>query len=286
MLRGLAEYSMSGRRQAATVAILFGLIPVLNVLSGAVVALVTLRRGASEGLLVLLWAALPAGLQWLVGDSSALFMIVGALLAAGLLKSSGSWSKVLALMTLLALLTQLSLSLQPAYMAQVSQVIEQMISEGQGIQLASSGSGETALASSDEAVTLLLRFYGFYHFVIFMVCLCIARHWQAMLYNPGGYQEEFHSLRLDPRFAGLLLALLLAGELGVSPFAGWVPLFCMAPLVNGIALIHFVVGRRKTGMNWLILAWLFTLFMAPVVIILGFADAFADLRKRFAPEQK
>jgi hypothetical protein len=61
MLRGLAEYAMSGRRQAATVAILFGLVPMLNVLSGSVVALVSLRHGLTEGLLVLLWAALPGG---------------------------------------------------------------------------------------------------------------------------------------------------------------------------------------------------------------------------------
>lgn len=284
MLRGLADYSMSGRRQAATVAILFGLIPMLNVLSGAVVALVTLRRGVAEGLLVLLWAALPAGLQWLVGDSSALFMIVAALLSAALLRASESWSKTLALLVFLAWLTQLSLPLQPTYVAQVSEVIEQMMDEGQTVQLAAEG--EVAMATSEEVVTLLLRFYGLYHFVIFMLSLCIARHWQALLYNPGGFRQEFHALRLDPRLAGFLLALLLAGELGVSPLDTWVPLFCLAPWVNGIALVHFVVAQRKLGLNWLILAWLLAVFLAPAAIILGFADSFANLRRRLAPEQK
>ena len=76
-MRGLAEYVMSGRRQAATVAVLFGLIPMLNLLSGAVVALVMLRKGTQEGFLIMMWALLPAGLQWLVGDTAAVFMVVG-----------------------------------------------------------------------------------------------------------------------------------------------------------------------------------------------------------------
>lgn len=284
MLRGLAEYSMSGRRQAATVAILFGLIPMLNVLSGSVVALVALRHGLTEGLLVLLWAALPAGLQWLVGDSSPLLMLVGALLTALMLRRSESWPQTLVLMTVLAWATQVSLYLQPAYVAQVSGIIEQMMREGGSVQLADGS--EVATASSEDVVALLLRFYGAWHFALIMLCLSIARHWQALLYNPGGFRKEFHALRLDPRFSGVLLALLLAGELGVPPLDTWVPLLCMAPMVNGLALVHFVVDQRKLGVNWLVLAWLFALLMAPAVIVLGFADSLANLRKRLAPGPK
>src|SRR5690606_16869404 len=262
MLRGLAEYAMSGRRQAATVAILFGLVPMLNVLSGSVVALVALRHGLSEGLLVLLWAALPAGLQWLVGDSSPLMMLVGALCTALLLRQSSSWPRTLVLMTLLAWLVQLSLYLQPAYVAQVTAIIEQMLSEG--VQVATEDG--VAVASGQDVVALLLRFYGAWHFALFMVCLAVARHWQALLYNPGGFRKEFHALRLDPRFTGVLLALMLAGEMGVSPLDTWVPLLCMAPLVNGLALVHFVVYQRKLGVNSLVLAWLFALLMAPAFI--------------------
>src|SRR5690606_27778433 len=77
LMRGIVEYAMSGRRQAATVAVLFGLIPMLNLLSGAVVALVILRKGMQDGLLVLLWALLPAGLQWVIGDTMPVFMLIG-----------------------------------------------------------------------------------------------------------------------------------------------------------------------------------------------------------------
>jgi|Laugresp1bdmlbsn_1035097.scaffolds.fasta_scaffold06102_3 hypothetical protein len=284
MLRGLAEYSMSGRRQAVTVALLFGLLPMFNLLSGAVVALVTLRKGWQEGFLVLLWALLPAGLQLLLGDASPVFMLCAALLTAQLLRTSSSWPKVLMLMTALGLLAQLSLSVQPSYVAQVTQVIDQMMAEGKTLQLADAGQMSSATVA--DVVAMLLQFYGSYHFVIFAVCLILGRHWQALLYNPGGFRQEFHALRLDPRFAGLLLALLLAGELGLAPLNAWVPLFCMAPLLNGLALIHHVVAQRKSGMNWLILAYLAALLMAPAIILLGFADSFANIRKRLQPEAK
>lgn len=281
MLRGLAEYSMSGRRQAVTVALLFGLMPMLNVLSGAVVALVTLRKGWQEGFLVLLWALLPAGLQWLLGDASAVFMLIAALVTAQALRSSSSWPGVLVLMTILGLLVQLSLAWQPAYVAQVTTIIEQMLAQDTTLQEAAAL--ETGTASAADVVDLLLRFYGALHILVFVGCLAIARHWQALLYNPEGFRLEFHALRMDPRVMGVLLALLLAGELGLPPLNGWVPVFCMAPLINGLALIHHVVARRKLGVNWLVLTYLFTLLMAPAVIVLGFADSFANIRKRLNP---
>lgn len=284
MLRGLAEYSMSGRRQAVTVAILFGLVPMLNVLSGAIVALVTLRKGSQEGFLVMLWALLPAGLQWVVGDASGVFMLLTALLTGHILRSTQSWQIVLLVITAVGLLTQLSLALQPAYVAQVTAVISQMMAEGRSLQFAEAG--QMAEASPEQVVALLLHFYGAYHIVLFTACLILGRYWQALLYNPGGFKQEFHSLRFDMRIMGVVLALLALGQLGVAPFSNWVPLFTLLPLINGLALIHFIVARRKMGMNWLILTYLILFVMAPAIIALGIVDAFADIRKRLKPEQQ
>ena len=101
-MRGLAEYVMSGRRQAATVVVLFGLIPMLNLLSGAVVALVGLRKGPQEGFLMMMWALLPAGLQWLVGDTAPVIMVVGVAVLAYALRRTQSWPQVLLLATVIA----------------------------------------------------------------------------------------------------------------------------------------------------------------------------------------
>jgi hypothetical protein len=283
MLRGVAEFTMSGRRQAVTVAILFALVPLLHILSGAVVALVTLRKGWQEGFLVMLWALLPGLLHMYAGDASPVFMLVAALLTGQLLRSSQSWQAALALLTVLGLATQLSLALQTQYLAQVTQMFEQMLAEGRSMQLADAE--QMSGASAADLVALLMYYYGTYHMAVFVACMALARHWQALLYNPGGFRQEFHALRLDARFAALLLALLAAGQAGVQPLAGWVPLFCVAPLVAGIALCHNVLAQRRMGLNWLVLVYLLALLVTPAVIALGFVDSVANLRKRLKPTE-
>ncbi len=281
MLRGIAEFTMSGRRQAVTVAILFALVPLLHLLAGAVVALVTLRKGWQEGFLVMLWALLPALLHLYSGDASPVFLLVAALLGGQVLRSSQSWQAALALLTVLGLATQLSLALQTQYLAQVTQMFEQMLAEGRSLQMAEAG--QMGNASAAELVDLLMYFYGTYHMAVFVACLALARHWQAQLYNPGGFRQEFHSLRLDPRFGGLLLALLVAGEAGLQPLDAWVPLFCVAALVNGLALCHFIVAQRRMGVNWLVLVYLLALLVTPALVALGFIDSVANIRKRLKP---
>lgn len=280
MLRGLAEYAMSGRRQAATVAVLFGLIPLLNLLSGAIVALVTLRKGWQEGMLVVLWALLPASLHWLAGDTSPVLMLVGAWMLAGALRRTESWSNVLLLATGLGLLLQLSLALQPGYVAQVEELFSRMLAEGQALPPAEMDG--TPVANAADMVALLLSFYGAYHILVFATCLMIGRSWQAGLYNPGGFRQEFHHLRFDPRIMAVLLALVLGGIAGIAPLAGWLPLFCMAPLFAGLAVIHQVVAARQLGMGMLVLAYGVLLLMAPAIVMLGFVDSAVDIRKRLA----
>ena len=68
-MRGLAEYVMLGRRQAIIIVLLSGFFPLLYFISAAVIALVTLRKGQAEGLILLLWSLLPAGMMWAMGDS-------------------------------------------------------------------------------------------------------------------------------------------------------------------------------------------------------------------------
>jgi hypothetical protein len=55
-MRGLASFIMRGRLQAVLVIALAAILPVLNIFSGAVLALVTLRKGSQEGMLNLLIA--------------------------------------------------------------------------------------------------------------------------------------------------------------------------------------------------------------------------------------
>jgi hypothetical protein len=61
-----------------------------------------------------------------------------------------------------------------------------------------------------------------------VMCLLLARYWQAALYNPGGFGSEFRALYYPPAVA-VVLALLAIGlaSLGLE-FRTWA-LICVTP---------------------------------------------------------
>jgi hypothetical protein len=272
-MRGLAGYAMHGRRQAIIVVVLTGLFPILYCLSAAVVALVNLRKSATEGLIILLWSLLPAGLFWIAGDSTPAILMLGTTILAQALKYFESWSKVVMLGTVLGILTQLSLAWQGAYVAQLVSMMDELI-------ILQQNQGVIVEYSADEVAGLFLGIYGAYHFVTVISCLVLARWWQAVLYNPGGFKTEFHQLRLEPGFAILLAGFILAALAGVPPLDSWLVIMSIAPLLSGLALMHYIVAYRKLGFNWLILAYLLALFISPIVILLGLIDSVMNFRKR------
>lgn len=276
-MRGLAEYAMQGRRQAATVAVLFGLIPVLNLLSGAVVALVTLRKGPQEGLLIMMWALLPAGAQWLIGDTTPVIMVIGVMLLALLLRRTQSWQQVLVFTTLLGVVVQLALPLSPEYAANAEQMLDAALQQNAATLQAEGVTPEEVKAG---LLPLWMSMYGTVYVMVFSACLMIGRSWQAQLYNPGGFQQEFHNLRLSPRKMLVLVVLFSLGLTGIQPFVGWTFIFTVAPILCGLALAHYVVAERKLGVGVLVLTYLMALIMTPLIIVVGLADSLFDIRKR------
>jgi hypothetical protein len=156
-MRRLAEYTMSGRRQAVITAVLLGMIPVLNLLSAAIVALVTLRKGWAEGFLVMLWALLPAGLQWLAGDTAAVIALLAVVPLASGLRLTQSWPKTVLAAVVVGGVLQLSLAVQTGYVTRVEALMEQMLAQGMNFQLPQDGVMTTA--SAQQMVELFLSFY-------------------------------------------------------------------------------------------------------------------------------
>ena len=275
-MRAFAEYVMHGRRQAIIVVLLCGFFPMLYFASAAVVGLVNLRKGWQEGLIVLLWAMLPAVFLWQVtGDTMPVVLMPGIMLLALVLRSSGSWRQAILVATGLGLAVQLSLAFQPGFLAEwesfANQVIEAQLRQGAEVQY-----------SANQLVELLLMIYGASHAVTMLVCLVLARWWQALLYNPGGFRQEFHQLRFDPRVMLAVLGLLLLGLAGVEPFDDWMAVLSIPAMFGGLAAMHGIVAARKLGTHWLVLGYLTLLLMYPAVVALGVMDSVFDLRKRIS----
>ncbi len=285
-MRGLAEYIMRGRKEATLVVAIAAAIPLLFWFSAAALALVILRRGLSEALPVLVWGILPA-LAWaIVGDLTPLLVIAGAGAMAVLLRQRSDWAPVLVVAVplgvayALALLAVLNEPLQQLA-TQIRDMLPDMLS-GMSGEL-----GETDRAQLEALlVPLLAGLMGAVHMLMALISLMIGRSWQARLYNPGGFRQEFHQLRLSPLVAVGLLALTLIGpqwsELAlVSPIAS-VPL-----LLAGLALIHGVIGLRGLGTAWLVAMYVMFAFVAqliyPLIMFLAFVDSLFDFRSRMRP---
>ena len=286
-MRGLAEYIMRGRREATLAVAIAAAIPLLFWISAAAVALVVLRRGLSDALPILAWGLLPAVVWAAVGDLTPLLVIGGSAGLAAVLRQGNDWVRVLLLAVplgavyALALLMALSEPLQAlasGFREMLPELLEQM-----GVQL--DEANRAALLSRLDAlmIPILGGVLGAMHALMAVLGLMIGRYWQAGLYNPGGFRQEFHQVRLSPLVSiGLLALVILAPQWPslamLSPVAS-VPL-----LLAGFALVHGVVGARNLGKGWLIgtyvLFVLFLRFAYPLIMFLAFVDSLFDFRSR------
>lgn len=88
-----------------------------------------------------------------------------------------------------------------------------------------------------------------------VVTLLIARWWQALLYFPGAFRQEFYLLRLPRWLAGLALAailVLLLGQGETQPLLrDLLFLSLMMYLFQGLSAAHRIVAGRKLSRAWL-----------------------------------
>ena len=278
-MRALAVFAMAGRRQAVQAAMLLGVLPVINFLSAPVVALVFLRSGRNEGLIVLAWAVLPA-LGWAVaGDMIPLLLLIGISILALVLRSTGSWEVTVLSGIGVGIGAQLGMTLRPELLQLLQQQIELVMSSPEM-------QGQMTPLTPEQLQQMLRIFFGTMLMFLSLVLLMMARSWQAKLYNPGGFREEFHRFRLSWKSsAGLLLMFVLAG-LG-TPILQQMSLFFVVPLLfAGVALVHGMAGLKK----WpgAVLVIFYALLLSPVVtqivVFAAIADSWYDFRSRLRPK--
>ena len=281
-MRALAEFIMRGRTQAILVVAGGALLPMLFWLSAAAGSLVLLRRGLSDALGILVWALLPAIGWWWFGEPRTLLVVVGALALALVLRTSVSWVKVLLASVLVGVVFGLvlgSLFAEPiqAVAAELHKLMPQFM-----------GSGWEQLSADEQAqvlglvVPVLTGLMASLLQIVTLLCLVLGRYWQASLYNPGGFGEEFRALRLPLWMAALLVAgMLLGPSLGLPMLA---PL-CSVPLVfAGVALVHGLVAAKRLARFWLVGLYvtlvLFMQLVYPLLMVLAIVDSLFDFRGR------
>ncbi|MAY43013.1 MULTISPECIES: hypothetical protein [unclassified Neptuniibacter] len=278
-MRALAELVMKGRKQAAFVAVIAALLPLLYWVSAAVIALVALRKGPQDGAGVLVWAVLPAGAWAYSGDPTPLAVMVGVFILAVALRQAANWSTVLMVALPVGALAGVGLGLAlEGLLGQVIEATEKFLLQS------ASQSTESITLDKEHLKLLLLGGLASVHTAIMLLCLILARSWQSGLYNPGGFQKEFHQLRLPLKYTGVLIGVLALSSLLDLSFMRWLPLMLLPWIFAGFALVHGSLAKRDLGRSWLIVFYLSVVLMGPYVItLLVFAaviDSLVDIRAR------
>lgn len=284
-MRVLAEFVMKSPGRALGAAAVTAFIPMLSLVSGAIVALVWLRMGPAQGIKVLLAAALPGIYYWVAGSSpEVLLAVVGAAVLAEILRSKSSWSRVLLVSAFLAALVALTVKWLDEELQ--LQIIDLLLDQG--------GLAENYdLNTFDEeqlAAMLGWLFNGVItsvQLLMLIASLVLARWWQAVLYNPGGFKVEFQSIRL-PLWSAVILPLVLvfiaSGQTWLLPA---LPVLLVPYLIAGIALVHGVFSIKNYNSFWLGLLYVLLVFTQPymslLLVLIALADSVVNIRYRLAP---
>ena len=286
-MKALAQFVMRGRFQALLVTVIGAGSLLFSPISAAVLALVTLRKGVGEGAWLLFWALLPAGsLIFLYGDSGPLSLLVSAAVLAWVLRATVNLPLAVLACVPMGALTGLALVAFAgtyldqivAYFGEFLATLERQLSQGE----------QTVVLARPTAVQVA-GMMGAGTGMSAVLCLFLGRYWQAALYNPGGFGEEFRTLRYPPAVAaGLALGMIALASLGPE-YRTWA-MICALPLsFAGIALVHARVKHRGQGAGWLTGFYLGWLFFDPVKLVVVFAavaDSWMDFRQRWADRER
>ena len=244
-MRALAEFVMRGRYHAIGASVVGACLPLLNWLSTAIVSLVILRKGAAEGAVVLLWTLLPLVVALYLFrdpasgiDPNSVIMLFGTAIMAYVLRLTLSWELTLATAVILSAIGSLIFEYSAA---EVLAMIVQVYMDYSTVDL-----------TQEVATKAIVGFFAMGFAYVMFVLLVIARWWQSQLYNPGGFQKEFHELRITPRLSAGIVVLMIICLVFNDSLGRWIPLLTVPLMIAGLALVHWGFSYRKMSTNWVV----------------------------------
>lgn len=301
-MHALARFTMRGPATAALVvaaaAVLALLFPPVLLLSGATLSLVTLRQGLQQGFTVLAIATAGGSLlSWLTIGSPLPLLSLGLVHWLPVLALATVWRTTISLavtLRLMALLGGLGVIAvyailgDPAtwWLAIVDQILPQLDT---GSPLSTPSAQEQLRAFFVAWAPLMPGQLVASLLLWVLASLLLGRWWQALLYNPGGFGDEFRQLRLGQTLALITMAVTLLAWLlpmvGIAVFlANLAVILGLIFLIQGIAIAHALVVKLGLSKGWLIAFYcLLLILLLRLVIVLSLIDTWLDFRARAKP---
>lgn len=288
----LPTFIMRGRMQAMIVASALALlslkIPPVSVVSSATVALVTLRLGAFEGLYVLICSSVAAGLLGMLALGSYQFALMYVLvlwlpvwLIAIVLREGRHLSLAVEIAVFLGIGGVIGLYLyavEPAAMWKL--MLTQMVPANAGPE-----------ADVERTINVLIHYMtgivAAGSVFSLLLGLFLGRWWQANLYNPGGFKQEYLALSTKPRMTLISLAVVsvaFASSGAVAEVAKNITILLFILFtVTGTSVVHTVFAKKSLG-RYMVPMLYITLFLIPhatlLVVLVGLVEPWLDLRKK------
>ena len=298
----MAGYIMKGRVQAMTVvsslALLSLLFPPVSIVSSASVALVTLRRGANEGLYILIISCLATALMGMLLFGSYQFALLYGLvlwfpvwLISIVLREGRHLSGAIEIAVVLGALGVIGFYLYhpaPAVLwnSVLNQMLQPMLDNSADVPVEDVRQSVERFSHLMTGAIAAGSVYGM------LFGLFLGRWWQAVLYNPGGFKAEYLALRTHPQLAMativvVAMALILSGVVAEICWNIVVLLFVLYTII-GTAVLHDSFAKMKNA-RFMVPFLYITLVMIPhvaiAVAIFGLGDTWLNLRNRISNKE-
>lgn len=291
-MKALASYIMRGPLQAAmfvsATAILSLILPFVNYLSGAAVALVTLRRGVGAGLVVLASSMVIFGVFAffvskvpdlpiaVVGFAVLLVLVWGLSVVLRYTRSlPNTLLSTVALGFVFVLILYAVTDPVPLWQNAITEFFAPVLDKADE-------QSKTALITQIAETSRYMTGFVAAAFVLnCAVCLFLGRWWQALLYNPGGFQQEFHNLKFTQVFAAVTAVIGVASYVTDRNSALAADLFSVALVVyflQGLAVAHAIVHMKKWNIGWLVALYVLSIPLLKLIAVAGFIDTWANFR--------
>ena len=274
---------------ASTLALVSLVMPPVSIVSSASVALVTLRRGAIEGLIVLTCSTAVAGILgfFLLGNFQfvllyGMILWIPVWLISIILREGRYLSLAVEIAVLLGVLGVVGFYLYNSDLAVMwKNILSQMVPPKAPIEDIQHTLG--VLSHYMTGIVAAASVFGL------LFGLFLGRWWQALLYNPGGFKQEYLSLNTHPRLAIGSIAVILIASLssGVISEVSWniaILLFVLYTFI-GMAVLHTLFSSMKMS-RFIVPMFYLTLFLIPhamlPVALVGLSDAWMNLRNKFS----
>jgi len=295
----MAGFIMAGRIQAAIFVIVSTLVslmlPPMIVFSSAAIALITLRKGWQQGIIYSLIAtATLMVISGLLQQDVSRGLLAGLvtwfpiLLIASVLAISNSWSKTLQLILLIAVVGVLLFHFMypdaATFWVQLLEPLKPLLK--QSYQFSDAEIDESVMIASQWMTGTFAATFA----LLTIISLMIARNWQAMLFNPGGFGEEFRQIRIGkPASIGLLAGIALAVFTNNQMITELIMVAIAIFMFQGLSVAHGLVKLRGMRVGWLIalyaLMFILLIQMIALLATFGLIDNYVDFRQKQASKK-